>query len=503
MSRYPTVKGQLTRRAALFAGGAAVGGYLGARYSSSVPSVAGLELVQPKGGEGVLNDASLLNETPVAKHIVVRENPGETLIATLRREMDEARAEGRPFNIGAARHSMGGQAIPREGHAVTFDNGMVEADRSEGVYRVHAGARWSQVIAQLDTMGMSPKVMQSNNDFGVAATFCVNAHGWPVPYGPMGSTVRTVFMLRPDGELVRCSRDEFGELFGMTMGGYGLTGAILELEVEMVPNRRLVPEFRSMPSREFAPYFIGAIEAGDVDMAYGRMNVDRETFFEDALMITYRAAPDQDDLPPAGGSGFVSHAAARLFRAQLMNEPLKNLRWWAETALGPTLAGGEITRNALLNEPYLTIDDRDPTRTDILHEYFVPPERFADFVTACQEVIPASYQELMNITLRYVRADRESVLAYAPGNRIACVMLFSQEMTARAEGDHMLMTRALIDRVLDLGGTYYLPYRPHATRGQFLRAYPRAREFAARKVEADPDGLFRSLFWENYLEGLA
>ena len=91
--------------------------------------------------------------------------------------MDEARAAGRPFNIGAARHSMGGQAIPRDGHAVSFDNGWIEPDTSNGVMQVHAGARWSQVITALDPLGFGPKVMQSNNDFGVAATFCVNAHG--------------------------------------------------------------------------------------------------------------------------------------------------------------------------------------------------------------------------------------------------------------------------------------------------------------------------------------
>ena len=499
--RYPSVRAQLTRRAALFLGGAAVGAYAGAKLSGKVPPVEGTRLAVPSAGEGTLNDASLLSETPIHKHIILKDNPGEAMISAVRAEMEAARDEGRPFNIGAARHSMGGHAIPPGGVAMTYDNGLVEADTQRGLFRAHAGARWSDVITQLDRIGWSPKVMQSNNDFGLAATFCVNAHGWPVPHGPMGATVRTVYMLRPDGELLRVSRDEFGDLFNLTMGGYGLTGAILELEVEMVPNRRLVPSYRKLAAKDFAPFFVGAIESGNVSMAYGRLNVDRAHFFEDSLMITYGEADNQEDLPPASGSGFVSKAAARIFRAQLMNEYAKDLRWWVETGLGPRI-NGEVTRNSLLNEPVVTLDDGDPTRTDILHEYFVPPDRFADFVTVCQEVIPASYQEMMNITLRYVAADRESVLSYAPGPRIACVMLFSQEMTARAEADHKRMTRELIDRVLELGGTYYLPYRPHASRRQFRRAYPRAQEFAARKLELDPGKLFRNSFWDNYLEGL-
>ena len=498
---YRSVRGQLTRRAALLLGGAAIGGYAVHRFGPKVPPIAGTRTLATPGAENTLNDASLLSETPVFRHIVVQENPNEALIARLRAEMAEARAEGRPFNIGAARHSMGGHAIPENGHAVTFDNPLVEADIANLTYRAHAGARWSQVIAALDPIGMSPKVMQSNNDFGVAATFCVNAHGWPVPHGPMGATVKTIFLLRPDGELLRVSREEFPEIFNLTMGGYGLTGAIIDMEVEMVPNRRLVPTFQKMAARDFAPFFIGAIEAGDVNMAYGRLNVDRETFFEDALMITYREEGDQLDLPPASGSGFMSKAAAQIFRAQLMNETAKNLRWGFEAGIQPRIAG-EATRNSLINEPVVTLDDGDPTRTDILHEYFVPPARFADFVTACQEVIPASYQEMMNITLRYVAADRESVLAYAPGPRIACVMLFSQEMTARAEADHKRMTQELIDRVLDIGGTYYLPYRPHATPDQLKRGYPRVEEFVQKKLELDPDRLFRNMFWDRYLEAL-
>ena len=493
----------LTRRALLLGAGAAAGGYAGAQLSSDVPPVTGTRLVMPTGAPNTLNDASLLNETPIFRHTILRDDPGDALIDVLRVEMAEARAEGRPFNIGAARHTMGGHAIPANGHAVTFDNGFVETDTASATYRVHAGARWSEVIAALDPIGFGPKVMQSNNDFGVASTFCVNAHGWPVPHGPMGATVRSLRLLLPSGDVVTASRTENADLFALTMGGYGLTGAVIDLVLEMAPNRRLVPTFEHMPPQDFAPAFVAAAEAGDVDMAYGRLNVQRASFFQQALMITYRDAPDQAELPPASGSGFMSEAAARVFRMQLMNEPAKSLRWWFEASLGPRIGAGEVTRNSLVNEPVVTLDDRDPTRTDILHEYFVPPERFVDFVIACREVIPASYQEMLNITLRYVRPDPESVLSYAPGPRIACVMLFSQETTARAEADHVRMTRDLIDRTLEIGGTYYLPYRPHATVDQLARGYPRAPEFVARKLDLDPDRLFRNGFWETYLEGLA
>src|SRR6185369_9183187 len=171
-----------------------------------------------------------------------------------------------------------------------------------------------------------------------------------------------------------------------------------------------------------------------IQMAYGRMDISLDRFFAEGLLITYRPTADQNGLPPASGSGVISRVSRYLFRAQVESDRAKHFRWWNEASLGPMVAG-DATRNSLMNEPVITLDDRDPFRTDILHEYFVAPARFAEFVAACQDVIPASYQQLLNITLRYVNTDHDSVLAYATEPRIAAVMLFSQEKTARGEAD--------------------------------------------------------------------
>jgi FAD/FMN-containing dehydrogenase len=486
----------LTRRAALFGAGAAVG-VLGTRWmGASNPSLDGVQIITPKGGEGTLNDASLLSETPIFKHIVVKDPPGDALIAALRAELKEAEAANRPVNLSAARHSMGGQSIPRDGHAITFDAPMVTTEAGAETYSVQAGTRWHQVITALDPLGLSPKVMQSNADFGVAATFSVNAHGWPMPFGPMGSTVRSAQMMLADGSLVNASRTENADLFGAAMGGYGLIGLITELEVEAVPNQLLEPTFETLPARDFAAAFVKTAD-GSVPMAYGRLNIDREGFFDDAMLVTYR--PISGDIPPAAGSGFLSKASRAIFRAQPGNEWVKRRRWGIETGIGAWLAGAS-SRSSLMNEPVITLDDRDPARTDILHEYFVAPDRFADFVAAAKAIIPGSYQELLNITLRWVAHDPVSMLSYAPaGPRIASVLLFSQEMTARAEADMARMTTEMIEAVLAIGGSYYLPYRPHATVDQFRRCYGGAEEFAALKRQVDPGLRLRNALWDNYL----
>lgn len=488
-----------TRRALLLGTGAALTGYAARRYYTD-PIPAGRPFGEQIGDGAMLNDASELSPTPIAKHLTLSDRFDASSIEVLRAELTEAKAQGRPVIASAARHSMGGQSIARAGVTITLDQDWVEIDSTALTYRCGAGARWSTVISNLDAAGFSPAVMQSNNDFGVAATFSVNAHGWPVPFSGCGSTVNSLQMMLASGELITCSLEENADIFTAAMGGYGLFGIITEMEMKMVPNMRLEPEFEEVDPMAFGPSFVQAIKAGvGVQMAYGRMDISKDRFLERALMVTYRPTRDQSDLPTAPGSGWLSKTSRDVFRAQLDSDINKHIRWWFEAGLSPWIGGGETTRNSLLNESVITLDDRDPTRTDILHEYFVAPERFGSFISACKEVIPSSYQELLNITLRYVETDEESWLSYAPAPRIAAVMLFSQEKTHRAEADMARMTQELIDRVLAIGGSYYLPYRPHARADQMVAAYPGLRAFAAKKRAMDPSNVFRHAMWDRYI----
>ena len=175
----------------------------------------------------ILNDASRLSPTPVFKHVKLS-NPGwDDMIARIRAELKEAAEAQRPVTAAVARHSMGGQSLARDGTAISLDGGPLEIDTAAKTYRTSAANRWWDVIRMLDPKGFSPAVMQSNSDFGVGSTFCINAHGWPVPYGPFGSTVKAIRMVMADGTLLQCSRTENAELFSLAMGGYGLvdTGA--------------------------------------------------------------------------------------------------------------------------------------------------------------------------------------------------------------------------------------------------------------------------------------
>ena len=72
--------------------------------------------------------------------------------------------------------------------------------------------------------------------------------------------------------------------------------------------------------------------------------------------------------------------SSRLYRNQTGSELGKRIRWAAETKLDPNLGSHLSTRNTLMNEPVANLANPYPQRTDILHEYFVAPDRFGDFL---------------------------------------------------------------------------------------------------------------------------
>jgi FAD/FMN-containing dehydrogenase len=449
----------------------------------------------------VMNDASGLSPTPVFGHRVLKPDTEDNIIAALRAELKSASRQKRPVVVGAARHSMGGQSLARNGTAITFAAPRCEVDKSARVFRVQAGTRWHEAIHALDPLRESPAVMQSNSDFAVGSTFSVNAHGWPAPYGPFGATVRAIRLMLSDGSILTCSRTENAELFSLAMGGYGLVGILLELEVEMVPNTMMRPRYERMDANALAERFMRTLgDASGVSMIYGRLNVARADFFTEALLVSYRPDPTPPEgLPPVVRHGALTGLTRSVYRAQIGSEPAKRARWVAETKGAPRLGSGVATRNTLLNEPVSNLGVSPAGRTDILHEYFVPPVRFNEFLDACRRIIPKAKAEFLNVTLRFVARDDTSVLSFAPTDRIAAVMSFSQAMTPEGEADMMLMTEALIDQVAALGGSYYLPYRLHARIDQFHRVYPGAVRFAERKRHYDPALLFRNALWENYL----
>lgn len=230
-----------------------------------------------------------------------------------------------------------------------------------------------------------------------------------------------------------------------------------------------------------------------------RLSVAPSRFLRDGVLTVYRRAtpPGAPALAPTRASPLLP-LARLVFRGSAGSDYGKELRWDVERRLASTVTPEFVTRNALLGGDVRLYTNRDGAWTNILHEYFLPPERLAAWLDRVRPLLLASGTDLLNATVRDVRADHDTVLRYAPADRLGVALFFSQALTPLADAQTAALTRALIDAALDEGGAYYLPYRAHATRARFARAYPMAPAFFAAKARVDPDTLFRNGFYEAY-----
>ena len=159
-----------------------------------------------------------------------------------------------------------------------------------------------------------------------------------------------------------------------------------------------------------------------------------------------------------------------------------------------------MSRNNLMRGDLAYLRYEDARATDILQEYFVPVDRLPALVDLLRTVVEREPVNLLSATIRYLPADGESVLSYCPrGECFGLVLYVNVGRDAAAQREVARWTRELIDGALALGGSYYLPYRPYATREQFRRAYPRAGELYDLKLRHDPGERFVSGFYFDYV----
>lgn len=445
---------------------------------------------------GYINDASRLNQTKVSVWDIPvdHKHPEQQIAALLLR----AKTDGKRVSIAGARHSMGGHTIYPDGIVINMlPWNRMRLDESHDILTVQSGATWKDVIHYLDQRGKSVAIMQSNNSFSVGGSISVNCHGWQFDRPPIASSVESFRLMKADGRVVRCSRRENVELFSLALGGYGLFGVILEVDLHVRDNQRYRLEQYIVPVEEALTTFDANIAGNaNVDMVYARMNIAAETFLKEVVINAFH----RDDDGPIPELEDASAVALRrsIFRGSADSEYGKQLRWSAETKLQPLLSNKIFSRNQLMNESVEVFENRSAKSTDILHEYFVPRHRVVGFVDSLRRLIPQHGGNLLNVTVRDIRTDHDTFLRYADQPMLAFVMLFVQEKTDKGEQQMQSMTRALIDAVLQHEGRFYLPYRLHATPKQLHAAYPQAREFFRKKRQWDPDELFQNQFYKRY-----
>ena len=400
--------------------------------------------------------------------------------------------------IAGARFSMGGQT--REPDALQIDlagmNRMLKLDPDALVVRVQAGMRWRHLQALLDPHDLSVKVMQSYSNFSVGGSVSVNCHGRYIGESAIATTVRALQLVTADGRTLELSREREPALFAAVLGGYGGLGVITEVELDLARNTRIARAVAAIPLDEYPDWFQTNVLGKDGVVMHNADLVPPD--FDAPLAITW----SRTDMPLTD--------ARRLVPEGLDYSREQNLIWSATELPGGDALRERFMTRRLQSEPRVVMRNCEASldvasieprtrrvSTYLLQEYFVPVHAFRDFVARIRAILTAADADVLNVSIRHATADTTSLMRWADRDMF-CFVLYHKQRTwqdARATG----WTRALIDAALDNGGRYYLPYRLHATRRQFARAYPQADRFAAIKRDVDPDNRFRNLLWHRYL----
>ena len=106
--------------------------------------------------------------------------------------------------------------------------------------------------------------------------------------------------MKADGTIVQCSRDENTQLFSLVLGEYGLFGIILDVDLEVVPNRRYRRQQFVVPAEQSLAAFDEVLQKHpDVPLIYARMNVTADQFLGEVILNVFHDEPSADgSLPP-------------------------------------------------------------------------------------------------------------------------------------------------------------------------------------------------------------
>jgi len=113
-------------------------------------------------------------------------------------------------------------------------NRMLSFDAATGLLRCEAGVTIAELIDVFLPRGFFPPVTPGTRFVTLGGSIAADVHGKNHHRdSSLASHVTSFELMIASGEVLRCSREENSELFWATVGGMGLTGVILELELRM------------------------------------------------------------------------------------------------------------------------------------------------------------------------------------------------------------------------------------------------------------------------------
>jgi FAD/FMN-containing dehydrogenase len=420
-------------------------------------------------------------------------------VEQLRALLKEAKEQSLKVSIAGSRHSQGGQTWTDGGLVLDMKNfdQMLSLDEKAKTLTAQAGATWDD--------GLAVKVMQSSYVFTLGGTLSANAHGRDIATTSVVETVESFHLLLADGSLLTVSRSENPELFSLVIGGYGMFGVIVDVTLHLADDELLERRAAVVGYKDFPAYFEKQVK-GDPDtvLMLARPSIDPDDFLKEMVVTTWshtrRAEPA--DIHALGEEEGVLEAKLA-FNLSRSYGWAKSLRWKLQKRLESTPGRTKlITRNNSMRPPETPLaflDYYSRTRTDIIQEYYVPTRNFVPFMDDFRKILQEGKMDVISSTVRYVKANDETALAYAPNEDcFAIIQMSNVGLSKEEQANAERVTQEIVDAAIRYDGRWYLTYQLYPTPAQLRKAYPKADFVFQRKRHYDPAERFSSKFYERY-----
>jgi FAD/FMN-containing dehydrogenase len=458
--------------------------------------------------EGILcNDIhSQLNPTYVAE-IVTPESTGD--VAQLVREIA---ATGRKLSICGARHAMGGQQFGAG--TVLLDSSRLNqigtVDATRGRVELGAGVKWRELVEALrfqqigtETAWTIRQKQTGADDLTLGGSLAANAHGRGLQMRPIIDDVEAFTLVNARGETLRCSRSDHAEMFRLAVGGYGCFGVITSICLRLSHRLKLRRIVEITTIDQLIPQLAQRIADGSL---YGdfQFSIDENSpdFLHCGVFSSYQFIA-ADSPTTVSQEGLGKNDWQRLIhlahtdRAQVFEE---YSRYYLSTH-GAVYESDTHQLSVYLPDYHLELDRESCAAvpaSEMIGELYVPSEHLVDFMKSAAELLRECRTPLIYGTVRLIRRDVESFLAWAREDFACVIFNLHTEHHEAGIGQSAATFRGLIDLALDLGGSFYLTYHRWATRCQIERAYPQFTNFLRLKELHDPDLLFQSEWWRHH-----
>ncbi|WP_229838111.1 FAD-binding protein [Cellvibrio zantedeschiae] len=401
-----------------------------------------------------------------------------------------------PISIGGGRYSQGGQvAYPDSLHIdMRKFNKVLAFDKDKKQITVQTGIRWRDIQDYIDPYNLSIRIMQTYSNFTVGGSLSVNVHGRYVGEGPLIKSVDQIKIVLADGSLKTASPTENSELFYGAIGGYGGIGVIVEATLNLADNIRVERTSDVMDITEYKKFFFDNVR--DNQAAVFTNGDIYPPNYERVRSVTWiktdKSLTDEQRIRPRDAEYYWGPKIVDFMADYDAG------KWMRQHILEPVyyLSTPVVWRN---NEASYDVRELEPASrketTYGLREYFVPVEKFDEFVPKMRAIFQKHEADIINVSIRHAHQDPGALLAWAKTEVFAFVVYYRQGTSREDQEKVKLWSKEMIDAAVSVNGSYYLPYQVYESRAQFAAAYPHAQDYFALKQRLDPNFRFRNQLW--------